>query len=206
VTVPTAPPDVASTAHACRDWTELAAAAAGCRVCPELVAGRTQVVVGEAPPGSRLVLVGEAPGAAEDESGHPFVGRSGQLLDRILGEVGLVRAEIAVLNVVKCRPPGNRTPRSAEVAACSGWLYRQLELIAPELICTLGLSAAQRFLGRRAVLAAARGRVHLVEGRRLLATYHPSAALRFGPRGEPLAALRADLALVADLLRSDPER
>ena len=204
--VPTAPTDVVPIAHACRDWTELAVAAAGCRVCPELVAGRTQVVVGDAPPGSRLVLVGEAPGAAEDESGHPFVGRSGRLLDRVLDEVGLLRPEIAVLNVVKCRPPGNRTPRSAEVAACSGWLYRQLEVIAPELICTLGLSAAQRFLGRRAVLAAVRGQVHLVDGRRLLATYHPSAALRFGPRGVPFAALRADLALVADLLGSGAGR
>lgn len=201
---PTAePPDVvAARARACGSWSELAAAALACTACPDLACARTTVVVGDAPPGSRLVLVGEAPGAEEDRMGRPFVGRSGRLLDELLAEAGLARDEVAVLNVVKCRPPQNRTPRSAEVANCGGWLDRQLTLLAPELICTLGLSAMQRFLGRRMTLTAARGVVHDHAGTRLVATYHPSAALRFGPRGAPRAALREDLRTVAGLLRT----
>lgn len=186
-------------AASCRTWDELAVAAQGCTACPELVLSRTTVVVGEAA-GRRLVLVGEAPGAEEDATGRPFVGRSGRLLDEVLLEVGLDRARIAVLNVVKCRPPRNRTPRTAETANCGGWLHRQLDLLAPDLLCTLGLTAMQHFLGRGTSLAAARGRVHEVPAGRMIATYHPSAALRFGPRGTPRAALREDLRTVAALL------
>jgi DNA polymerase len=178
----------------------LAAAAGQCTACPELVGNRSTVVVGDAPWGSRLVLVGEAPGAEEDRTGRPFVGRSGRLLDELLAEAGLDRAQVAFLNVVKCRPPANRPPRSSEVANCSGWLDRQLDLLQGDVICTLGLSAMQRFLGRRLSLAAARGTVHQVAGARLVSTYHPSAALRFGPRGAPRAALREDLQSIAALL------
>lgn len=202
--------DVEASARRCDTLGDLAAAARGCVACPELVAGRSTVVVGETPSHSRVVLVGEAPGAEEDRTGRPFVGRSGQLLDALLAEAGLARAAggspdegrpvVAVLNVVKCRPPKNRAPRRAEVAACSPWLDRQLELLAPELICTLGLSAMQRFLGRRGTLAAARGRVHRLGELHLIATYHPSAALRFGPRGAPRAALAEDLRAVAAFL------
>lgn len=191
---------IAAWADACRTWSELADSAGGCTACPDLVASRSTVVVGEAPAGSRLVLVGEAPGAEEDRTGRPFVGRSGQLLDELLTDVGLDRTRIAVLNVVKCRPPGNRTPRAVEAANCSGWLDRQLSLLAPELICTLGLSAMQRFLGRRMTLAAARVGIHQIPAGRLVATYHPSAALRFGPHGAPRAALREDLQAIATLL------
>jgi len=191
---------VARRAAACPSWQALAAAAHSCTVCPELVASRSTVVVGDAPANSRAVLVGEAPGAEEDRTGRPFVGRSGRLLDDLLAEAGLARPDVAVLNVVKCRPPGNRTPTRAEAAACGGWLDRQLELLAPEVVCTLGLSAMQRFLGRRSTLAAARGRLHSVDGRDVLATYHPSAALRFGPAGVPRAALREDLRTLAALL------
>jgi DNA polymerase len=162
------------------------------------------VVVGEAPEDARLALVGEAPGAQEDVAGRPFVGRAGQLLDQLLTDAGLVRDEIAVLNVVKCRPPGNRTPRRDEVEQCRPWLTGQLEVIAPRLVVALGLTAVTWFLGRRTTLAAARGRVHQVQlaARRIpvLATYHPSAAIRFGPGGAPMAALREDLARAAKIL------
>jgi DNA polymerase len=105
-----------------------------------------------------------------------------------------------VLNVVKCRPPGNRTPKSPEVARCSGWLNRQLELLDPPVVVALGLSAAKWFLGPRTVLAAVRGRAHEVGGRPVWATYHPSAAIRFGPKGAPRAGLLADLTAVAGSL------
>src|SRR6185312_5679643 len=121
----------------------------------------------------RFALVGEAPGAQEDATGRPFVGRSGALLDLLLAEAGLDRSAGAVLNVVKCRPPGNRTPKSSEVARCSGWLRRQLALLDPPVVVALGLSAAKWFLGPRTVLAAVRGRPHQVEGRSVWATYHP---------------------------------
>lgn len=188
-------------AVAARDLAALAAAARGCMACPELVASRTTVVVGAAPPLARLALVGEAPGAREDASGLPFVGKAGQLLDRLLLEAGLDRAQAAVLNTLKCRPPGNRPPRPVELARCRGWLDRQLELVAPELVIALGSTAVGWFHGRGARIAVLRGRWIDVAGRRVLATYHPSAALRFGPGGAPMAALREDLALAARLLQ-----
>ena len=182
-------------------WSRLSTAVQSCVACPELVASRQQVVVGDAPAGARLALVGEAPGASEDAEGRPFVGKAGQLLDELLVEAGIDRGEVAVLNVVKCRPPRNRTPKTVEVARCRGWLERQLALISPELIVALGLSATHWFLGRGATLAAVRGRVHEVAGWSVLPTYHPSAAIRFGPNGAPLAALRADLSLAVRSLR-----
>ena len=165
----------------------------------ELSAARQHVVVGDVATGGRprFVLVGEAPGAQEDQTGRPFVGRSGALLDQLLAQAGLDRAQGAVLNVVKCRPPGNRTPKAAEVARCSGWLHRQLELLDAPAVVALGLSAAKWFLGPRTVLAQVRGRPHEVDGRAVWATYHPSAAIRFGPNGAPRAALAEDLAAVA---------
>ncbi len=163
-----------------------------CTRCPSLVASRTSVVVGSGPDGARLLVVGEAPGAAEDETGVPFVGRSGQLLDRLLAEAGLPRSAVAVVNTVKCRPPDNRVPTRVETANCRPWLVQQLTELAPQLVVTLGLSATVWFLGRT-TLAAARGRVHLVEGRHVLPTYHPAAALRGGPNGEPMRLLREDL-------------
>jgi DNA polymerase len=197
--------DVAAAAAAAADWAELASAAVGCLACPELSAARRHVVVGDVPSTGRplVALVGEAPGATEDETGRPFVGRSGALLDELLADAGLDRGQAAVLNVVKCRPPGNRTPRAAEVARCSGWLRRQLELLDPPAVVALGLSAAKWFLGPRTVLARAReAGPHPWEGRALHVTYHPSAAIRFGPGGAPRAALAADLRLVAELVEA----
>lgn len=190
-----------------RSWAALAARITACQACPELVASRQHVVVGDPQPAPvRLVFIGEAPGAQEDAAGRPFVGKAGQLLDQLLSDAGLSRAEVGVLNVVKCRPPGNRTPTAAEVTRCRPYLEAQLDLLAPRLVVALGLTAVSWFLGRGTRLAAARGRVHHVDGRRLLATYHPSAAIRFGPNGAPLAALRDDLALAARLVNGGDER
>jgi uracil-DNA glycosylase len=194
--------EVARTAAAAPDWGTLAGVARSCVACPELAATRQHVVVGDAPAAGRprLVLVGEAPGATEDETGRPFVGRSGALLDLLLAEAGLDRAQAAVLNIVKCRPPGNRTPTSPEVARCSGWLRRQLDLLDARVVVALGLSSAKWFLGPRTVLGQVRGRAHEVDGRAVWVTYHPSAAIRFGPNGAPRAALLADLQAVAATL------
>jgi DNA polymerase len=183
-------------------WADLASVVGTCTACPELAATRTTVVVGEAPAGARVALVGEAPGAQEDTAGRPFVGKAGQLLDTLLREAGLDRDQVAVVNVLKCRPPANRTPKRAEVERCRPWLDRQLDLIAPELVVALGLTAVGWFLGRGVRLGASRGVVHEVGGRRVLATYHPSAAIRFGPGGAPMAALREDLGHAARLLEA----
>lgn len=173
---------------------DLATAVRGCTRCPELAATRTTVVPAEVPPGARLLVLGEAPGAEEDASGRPFVGRSGQLLDLLLAEAGGSRASVAVLNTLKCRPPGNRAPSRTETAHCRDWTERWLELADPAVVITLGLSATRWFLGP-VTLSAVRGQVHVAGGRRVLPTYHPSAALRHGPRGEPRRLLAEDLAL-----------
>ena len=145
-------------------------------------------------------VLGERVGAQEDERGLPFVGRSGQLLDALLAEVGGERAHVGVLNTVKCRPPGNRPPTRAESATCRGWTSRQLELAAPAVVVALGLSAARWFLGP-GTLSSLRGRLHDVDGLRVLPTYHPSAALRHGPQGDPRRLLREDLALAVEASR-----
>lgn len=202
-TVPT--PDPAVDAPRQTDWEALVAVVRGCAACPELATSRTQVVPGVRPPGGGrpdVLLVGEAPGAQEDLLGVPFVGRSGQLLDELLVEAGLPRDRVAVANVLKCRPPANRTPRRAEVARCRPWLARQVELLDPAVVVALGGTAAAWFAGPGARIAALRGQPLSYAGRPVRVTYHPSAAIRFGPRGEPLAALRADLAAVADLARA----
>ena len=196
--------DTVGAAAGASSWDELVAVVQGCVACDELAASRTRVVAGQRPPGAEVLLVGEAPGAQEDETGVPFVGRSGQLLDQLLGEAGLRREQVAVANVLKCRPPANRTPRRAEVARCRPWLTRQVELLDPRVVVALGSTAAAWFFGPSARIGALRQR-SLAEpltydGRALLVTYHPSAAIRFGPNGEPLAALRADLSRVAALL------
>jgi uracil-DNA glycosylase len=184
-------------------WQALSADIRGCVACAELAAARSNVVVGTRPAAAAgVLLVGEAPGAAEDESGEPFVGKAGRLLDELLDDVGLPRPFVAVANVVKCRPPHNRKPARLEVTNCRGWLSAQIRLIDPLVICALGGSAAEWFFGPGARIGVLRGRAHDVDGRQLVATYHPSAAIRFGPAGMPRAALRDDLALVAALSRA----
>lgn len=179
-------------------WESLADRIRDCHACAGLAATRTQVVVGTRPErGARVLFVGEAPGATEDERGVPFVGKAGQLLDEILADVGMPRATVAVANVLKCRPPNNRKPSRAEVANCRGWLAAQIDVLDPEVIVALGGTAVEWFFGAGAKIGELRGRFHEIGGRRVLVTYHPSAAIRFGPRGMPRAALRDDLAVVA---------
>jgi uracil-DNA glycosylase family 4 len=192
--------EIATRASGCADLGSLTGAVRSCVACGELAESRTTVVVGDTPPHARLLIVGEAPGATEDIAGRPFVGKGGQLLDDLMAEVGLRRSEAAVLNVLKCRPPRNRPPSSAESRRCTGWLDRQVELADPFLVLTLGRTALTWALGPKVTLDAVRGRAHDWRSRRLVVSYHPSAALRFGPRGAPRAALEADLRFVAELM------
>jgi DNA polymerase len=182
------------------DLPTLSSGIRSCVACAELAATRTTVVVGDLPARPQLLIVGEAPGANEDLAGRPFIGKGGQLLDELMAVAGLSRANAAVLNVLKCRPPANRAPTRAEASRCTGWLDRQLDLIDPPLVLTLGRTALTWALGAKLTLEAARGRVHDWRGRRLVASYHPSAAIRFGPRGAPRLALESDLQYVAQVL------
>jgi uracil-DNA glycosylase len=191
---------IAARARASGDLALLADRARGCVACPELASARTTVVVGDFPVEATLLLVGEAPGAQEDVAGRPFVGKGGQLLDRLLMEAGIDRDVTAVANVLKCRPPDNRAPTAVEITRCRGWLDRQVELVDPRIVVTLGGTALRWALGPGIRLREARASIHEWRGRRLLATYHPSAAIRFGPAGAPMAALRSDLRTVAELL------
>jgi uracil-DNA glycosylase family 4 len=191
---------IAAHAARCDDLDAVARVVQTCVACPELAATRTTVVVGDTPPQARLLVVGEAPGANEDLAGRPFIGKGGQLLDELMAEAGLARAEAAVLNVLKCRPPANRTPNRGEALRCAGWLDRQVELIDPSLVLTLGRTALSWALGTRVTIDGVRSQVHDWRGRRLIASYHPSAAIRFGPRGAPRTALEADLRFAAEVL------
>jgi uracil-DNA glycosylase len=170
---------------------ELAQEASGCTRCP-LAAGRTQVVFGMGNPDAGLVFIGEGPGAEEDRQGLPFVGRSGQLLDRLVAEeMGLTRDDCYIANVVKCRPPDNRDPRPEEIAACRPWLEAQLDVIAPRVIVTLGNFASKLLLDTTTGITKLRGRSYPYRGGVLIPTFHPAAVLRGG--GAPLAQMRADL-------------
>lgn len=191
-------------AHGCADLESVRAAVTGCVACHELAAARRSVVPGQFPAHARLLVVGEAPGAQEDECGQPFVGRGGQLLDRLLADAGIQRSDVAVANTLKCRPPSNRTPTRAEVGRCRGWLDRQVALADPQLVVTLGGTALTWAFGPGHRLRDLRGRVHDWSGRLLLASYHPSAALRFGPNGAPMGALAEDLRLAAKTIAELP--
>ena len=149
----------------------------GCTRC-RLHSGRTNLVFGEGSTQSGLIFVGEGPGSDEDRQGRPFVGRAGKLLDKMIFAIGLDRSQVYICNVVKCRPPENRTPQSDEAAACSPFLFRQLEALSPKVICTLGLSAAQALLATTEPLARLRGKVRFWRGIPLVCTYHPAYLLR----------------------------
>lgn len=150
-----------------------------CKRCPELVANRTQTVFGVGDPHARLVFLGEAPGADEDQQGEPFVGRAGQLLnDMITKGMKLRRAEVYILNVLKCRPPSNRTPLPDEAAQCREFLDAQLAILSPRFICCLGAVASQNLLGTEEAIGRLRGRVHDYRGAKVVCTYHPAYLLR----------------------------
>lgn len=173
---------------------ELRAVALGCPRC-RLSETRQHVVFGEGDARARVVVVGEAPGADEDRTGRPFVGRSGKLLELLLRSVGLERERVYICNVIKCRPPGNRNPQPDEVEACSPYLLRQVELVSPQAIVAFGTFAAQTLLGSTQSIGRLRGAVHRFHGVPLVPTYHPAALLRnpawVRPAWEDLQRLRA---------------
>jgi len=140
--------------------------------------GRNKIVFADGDPNARLMFVGEGPGADEDAQGLPFVGRAGQLLNNMITAMGLKREEVYIANIVKCRPPGNRTPEPEEANTCAPFLFRQIDVVRPEVIVALGATAATYLLGQRQPLAGLRGRMHSVRGTRLIVTYHPAYLLR----------------------------
>jgi DNA polymerase len=169
---------------------ELAVQASTCTAC-RLSEGRTQVVFGMGDPAADLMFVGEGPGAEEDKQGLPFVGRSGQLLDRLLlEEMGRTRASCYITNTTLCRPPGNRDPKPDEVETCWPWLDQKLELIRPAVVITLGNFATKRLLDTDVGITRLRGQVYPFRGGSLVPTFHPAAALRGG--GAVLSQMRAD--------------
>ena len=140
--------------------------------------GRNKLVFADGDPNARLMFVGEGPGADEDAQGLPFVGRAGQLLNNMITAMGLKREEVYICNVVKCRPPGNRTPEPEEANTCVPFLFRQIDVVRPQVIVALGATAATYLLGNRQPLAGLRGRVHSFRGTQLIVTYHPAYLLR----------------------------
>jgi uracil-DNA glycosylase family 4 len=156
---------------------EIARVVHDCTRCP-LYATATNPVPGEGPAQSDVMVIGEAPGANEDATGRPFVGPAGQLLTKILGAVNLRREEVFICNVMKHRPPGNRNPTPDEVAACSPYLVRQIEVVKPKVILALGTFAAQTLLATKLPIAKLRGQIHRYHGVPLIVTYHPAALLR----------------------------
>ena len=167
---------------ACAKWEDIAAIVKRCHACP-MSAERTRTVCADGAPGCPLVIVGEAPGRDEDLKGVPFVGKSGELLTHILEATGLARGrDVAIVNVLKCRPPRNRDPRPDEVKACSAFLDKQLELLAPKVLMLMGRHAVERILGRSEAISKLRGKTFTVEiaGKTVpcIVTYHPSYLLR----------------------------
>ena len=181
----------------------VAAEAAGCTRC-RLHQSRTQVVFGQGDPHADLMFVGEAPGFHEDRQGLPFVGPSGQLLNRLLEGIGLRRQDVYIANVVKSRPPNNRDPQPDEIAACRPWLDAQIRLVDPKVVVTLGNFAAKTLLETTTGITRLRGRTYPFQGRVLLPTFHPAAALHAQGRRtagpSPLEAMEGDFRVLAELL------
>ncbi|MBZ5515381.1 MAG: uracil-DNA glycosylase [Acidobacteriia bacterium] len=169
-----------------------------CQRC-RLARGRKTIVFGQGNPHAELVFVGEGPGADEDEQGLPFVGRAGQLLNRMIQFVGMKREEVYICNIVKCRPPGNRTPEKDEVDACSPFLFRQIEAISPRLICCLGAPAMKTLLGIKEGITRVRGQFFDYAGTKAFVAYHPAYILR-NPREEKI--LREDFERIREFLKS----
>jgi uracil-DNA glycosylase len=178
VPIPSAPPVLVRGPHAAlATLDDVAAAATVCTRCA-LHETATRCVPGEGSPHAKLVCVGEAPGETEDQTGRPFVGRAGQLLTKILAAIDVKREDAFIVNVLKHRPPGNRNPLPNEVAACSPFLVRQIELLKPKVILALGTFAAQTLLESKLSIGKLRGTVHRYHGVPLIVTYHPAALLR----------------------------
>ncbi|MFN3386340.1 MAG: uracil-DNA glycosylase family protein [Candidatus Thermochlorobacter sp.] len=157
--------------------TELYTATKDCQKC-RLGATRKNYVFGEGNEHAKVMLIGEAPGADEDETGRPFVGRSGELLNKILAAIKFTREEVYIANIIKSRPPNNRSPEPDEIQACLPYLIRQIELIRPKIILALGKVAANTLLGNSQAMNAMRGKVHTWRNIDVIVTYHPAALLR----------------------------
>jgi DNA polymerase len=196
---------MAMPAHAVEDLASFAARVAGCTRCP-LSQGRTQVVFGAGNDHADLMFVGEAPGFHEDKQGVPFVGAAGQLLGKLLAGIGLAREDVYIANVLKCRPPGNRDPLPEEIAACESHLFRQLELIRPKVVATLGNFATKLLSGRQDGITRVHGRAQTVtlggQTVTLYPIFHPAAAL-YTPR--MLETLQQDFARIPELIGHVPE-
>jgi uracil-DNA glycosylase family 4 len=190
-------------AAATSELEQLAARAATCTRC-RLHSGRTQVVFGDGNPHADVMFVGEAPGFHEDRQGLPFVGPSGRLLNRLLTGIGLRREDVYITNVVRCRPPNNRDPQPDEIAACRDWLDGTIRLVDPKVVVTLGNFAARTLLETTTGITRLRGRTYPFQGRLLLPTFHPSAALRADTSGRTenrtLNGMQEDFQLLAKVL------
>lgn len=175
---PTPPGAERAGAIAAMDWSALKASVRDCTACP-LHAQRKQSVFGVGDEAADWLFVGEGPGAEEDARGEPFVGQAGRLLDNMLAAIGLARGQdVYIANIVKCRPPGNRTPEPIEARCCEPYLERQIALLQPRLIVALGKTAAENLLRREASIASLRGRLHDYNGIGMIVTYHPAYLLR----------------------------
>jgi uracil-DNA glycosylase family 4 len=187
-----------------KELVELYHEASGCTLCP-LAEGRTNVVFGAGNADADLMFVGEAPGAEEDRQGLPFVGRAGSILTELVGEIGLSRDEVFIANILKCRPPGNRDPQPLEIDSCRPYLHKQLELIQPRVVGTLGNFATKLLTGSRAPISKVRGgpQVHSIAGVTvfLMPLFHPAAALR---TPSLLETLRDDFRKLPALLEETP--
>jgi DNA polymerase len=179
--------------------------ASTCTKC-RLAATRTQVVFGVGNPDADLLFIGEAPGQNEDKQGEPFVGAAGQLLTRMLTDIGLTRDQVYIANILKCRPPGNRDPQDDEIGSCTPWLVEQMSLIQPSVIVTLGNFATKFVLQTQTGITRMRGSVYPWHGRKVIPTFHPAAVLRGGgEKGRQFAELQDDFALIKrTLTEPDP--
>lgn len=175
---PAAAPPAADAEQRRHSLTLLASEVAACVRCPELASTRTQTVFGVGPLDPDLCFVGEAPGFDEDRVGEPFVGAAGQLLTRIIVAMGLKREEVFICNILRCRPPNNRTPSPEEAGHCSEWLHRTLELVRPKFLCAMGNTPRQHLLGLSGGITKTRGQFYDFKGIPVMLTFHPSYLLR----------------------------
>jgi uracil-DNA glycosylase family 4 len=188
-----------------RTLQEAAHEASDCTKC-RLSGGRTQVVYGTGNPDADLMFIGEGPGYYEDKQGEPFVGAAGQLLNRMLEEIGVRRADVRITNVILCRPPGNRDPMPDEVETCTPWLREQIALVDPRVIVTLGNFATRFMLDKPVSISRVRGQRFPLEGRTVIPTFHPAAILRGGGEASTqMAALRSDFQEIKRALAEIPE-
>jgi DNA polymerase len=187
-----------------RSLAEAATEASTCTRC-RLAETRTQVVFGVGNPDADLLFIGEAPGMHEDRQGEPFVGAAGQLLTRMLGEIGMTREQVYIANILKCRPPGNRDPQEDEIETCTPWLVEQISLIQPAVIVTLGNFATKFVLQTQQGITRMRGSVYPWHGRKVIPTFHPAAILHGGgEKSRQFGELQEDFALIRRTLVEPP--